>query len=155
MNEILSLLGLCLRAGKLVSGDDAVADTVSAGDARLIVLAQDAGANISRRAARYTEMHHIPVLRIAADAADMGWAIGRKTTAICCITDIGFAAAAAAKAAKADEQYIALAEQLSEKKKRIESRRGVKKPRKKTVGAGKPSDSRKQSTHTKRGGERA
>ena len=35
MHEILRLLGLCFRAGKLVSGDDAVADTVFAGEARL------------------------------------------------------------------------------------------------------------------------
>ena len=153
MNDILSLLGLCLRAGKLVSGDDAVADTVSAGDARLLILAQDAGANITRRAARHTETNRVPVLRLTASAAEMGWAIGRKTTAICCITDIGFAAAAAAKAAKADAQYSELAQQLSEKKKRIDSRRGIKKPRNKTTE--KKSSGKKPSTKTKRGGERA
>ena len=37
MHEILRLLGLCFRAGKLVSGDDAVADTVFAGEARLLL----------------------------------------------------------------------------------------------------------------------
>lgn len=42
MHEILRLLGLCFRAGKLVSGDDAVADTVFAGEARLLLLAADA-----------------------------------------------------------------------------------------------------------------
>ena len=154
MNDILSLLGLCLRAGKLVAGDDAVADTVSAGDARLIVLAEDAGAHVTRRAAYYTENNRIPVLRLTAGAAEMGWAIGRKTTAICCITDIGFAAAAAAKAAKADAQYAPLAEQLGEKKKRIESRRGVKKPRRNHTG-NKADGRKKQSAQIKRGGERA
>ena len=84
----------------------------------------------------------------------MGWAIGRRATAICCITDIGFAASAAQKAADADAQYAALAQQLNEKKKRIQSRRGVKKPRKKSAG-GQSAGGVNQSTHTKRGGERA
>lgn len=154
MNDVLSLLGLCLRAGKLVYGDDAVADTVAAGDVRLLVLAADAGANISRRAARHTETAGVPVLRITEDAAQMGWAIGRRATAICCITDIGFAASAAQKAAEADAQYAALAQQLSEKKTRIQSRRGRKKPRRKSAG-GQSTGGVNQSTHTKRGGERA
>lgn len=154
MDEIVRLLGLCLRAGKLVYGDDAVAAAVAAGDARLLVLAADAGANISRRAARHTETAGVPVLRIAQDAAQLGWAIGRRATAICCITDIGLAASAAAKAAAQDAQYAALAQRLEQKKARIQSRRGVKKPRRKSAG-GQPAGDVKPSTHTKRGGERA
>lgn len=154
MDEIVRLLGLCLRAGKLVYGDDAVAAAVAAGDARLLVLAADAGANISRRAARHTETAGVPVLRIAQDAAQLGWAIGRRATAICCITDIGLAASAAAKAAAQDAQYAALAQQLEQKKARIQSRRGVKKPRRKSAG-GQPAGDVKPSTYTKRGGERA
>lgn len=154
MDEIVRLLGLCLRAGKLVYGDDAVAAAVAAGDARLLVLAADAGANISRRAARHTETAGVPVLRIAQDAAQLGWAIGRRATAICCITDIGLAASAAAKTAAQDAQYAALAQQLEQKKARIQSRRGVKKPRRKSAG-GQPAGDVKPSTHTKRGGERA
>ena len=147
MHEILSLLGLCFRAGKLVSGDDAVADIVSAGEARLLVLAGDAGANITRRAPRHEQERGVP-------AQGRGWALGRKPTAICCITDIGFAAAAAAKAAGADPQYEPLAQQLEQKKTRILSRRGTKKPRKKSA-RNQSSGGRKQSTYTKRGGERA
>lgn len=154
MADVLSLLGLCLRAGKLVYGDDAVADTVAAGDARLLVLAADAGANISRRAARHTETAGVPVIRIADDAAQMGWAIGRKPTAICCITEIGFAASAAHKAAETDTQYMALAQQLDEIKTRIQPRRGGNKPRRKSAGR-KIAGDVNQSTHTKRGGERA
>lgn len=154
MDDVLCLLGLCLRAGKLVYGDDAVADAVATGEARLLVLAADAGVTISRRAARHTEMKGIPVIRITEDAAQMGWAIGRRPVAICCITDIGFAASATQKAAQTDAQYAALAQQLSEKKKHIQSRRHTKKTRKKSAGT-KPAGGVNQSTHTKRGGERA
>ncbi|MCD8357551.1 MAG: ribosomal L7Ae/L30e/S12e/Gadd45 family protein [Clostridia bacterium] len=154
MHEILSLLGLCFRAGKLISGDDAVADAVGTGEVRLILLAGDAGANITRRAARHEEEKGVPVLRLEDSAQELGWALGRKPTAICCITDIGFAAAAAKKAAAADERYAELAQQLSQKKTRIESRRGKKKPHKKSARK-HTSGGMKQSTYTKRGGERA
>lgn len=154
MHEILSLLGLCFRAGKLISGDDAVADSVSAGEARLLVLAGDAGANITRRVQRHEQEKGVPVLRLEDSAQELGWALGRKPTAICCITDIGFAAAAAAKAAGADAQYAPLAQQLEQKKARILSRRGTKKPQKKSA-RNQSSGGRKQSTYAKRGGERA
>lgn len=100
MHEILRLLGLCFRAGKLVSGDDAVADTVFAGEARLLLLAADAGANITRRAERHAEQKNVPVIRLTDDAQELGWALGRTATSICCITDAGFAAAAAPKGGK-------------------------------------------------------
>lgn len=144
MDKLLGLLGLCLRAGMLVCGDDAVADTVSAGEGKLILLAQDAGASIQKRTARYT----IPVIQMGCGTEQLGGALGRRPTAVCCITDIGFAAAAAQKAAETNEQYYALAQQLGEKKKRVESRRGSRKPRKK-------SSKRNQSIDTTRGGERA
>ena len=70
MHEILRLLGLCFRAGKLVSGDDAVADTVFAGEARLLLLAADAGANITRRAERHAEQKNVPVIRLTDDAQE-------------------------------------------------------------------------------------
>ena len=154
MNEVLPLLGLCLRAGKLVYGDDAVAESVAAGNVRLIVLAADAGAAISRRAARLSETSRVPVLRLDAPAEQLGWAIGRSKAAICGMTDIGFAASAAQKAAEADEQYAPLAQQLREKHKRMQSRRGTKKPRKKSAGA-HTSGGMSKVTHTKGGGERA
>ena len=143
MHEILRLLGLCFRAGKLVSGDDAVADTVFAGEARLL-LAADAGANITRRAERHAEQKNVPVIRLTDDAQELGWALGRTATSICCITDAGFAAAVAQKAANADAQYAPIAQQLAQKKQRIEARRG-----KHTAGG------KRKSTYTKRGGERA
>lgn len=154
MRDILGLIGLCFRAGKLVCGDDAVADTVSAGEARLLLLAEDAGAGLCRRVTYHQNSRGVPVIRMDCSAAEMGQALGRRPTAVCCITDVGFAAAAAQKAAATDAAYAALAQQLGEKKKRVESRRGSKKPRKKSAGKHTSGKVRK-STDTKRGGERA
>lgn len=153
-HEILPLLGLCLRAGKLVSGDDAANETVLAGEARLVLLAADAGASVTRRTQRTAEGKNVPVIRLTDTAEALGWALGRTATAVCCITDVGFAAAAAGKAAEVDSAYAPLADQLEQKKQRIEARRGVKKPRSKSAGK-HTSGGRRKSTHTKRGGERA
>ncbi len=152
-NDMLGLLGLCLRAGKLVCGDDAVADAIAAGDARLLLLAADAGAGIRKRTERHAASG-VPVICLTDDAAQLGWALGRRVTAVCCITDIGFAAAAARKAADADPQYTELAQRLDEKKERIQSRRGKKKPRKRPAGS-RTSGGMNHSNYTKRGGERA
>ncbi len=150
MNDVLSLLGLCLRAGKLVCGDDMVAEAAASGEARLILLSADAGAAIRRRTSRY----RAPVIALAASSDELGWALGRRATAVCGITDSGFAAKAANKAAAADARYTEIAQLLADKNKRIQSRRGMKKPHRKTAGC-KRADGVNQSTHTKRGGERA
>ena len=56
MNEYLSTLGLCLRAGKLTAGLEAVCDCVSqSGDVRLVLLSADAGESTVRRVRRAAE----------------------------------------------------------------------------------------------------
>lgn len=155
MHKILPLIGLCLRAGKLISGDDMVAASVDAGEARLLLLASDAGAGIRRKIAFLAEKKGIPVIELTGcTAQEIGFALGRRATAVCCITDIGFAASAAQRAAEAEEKYAQTAALLSDKNKRIQSRRGMKKTRKAPSG-GKKSGGSSKSNYTKRGGERA
>lgn len=103
---------------------------------------------------RHAEQKNVPIIRLTDDAQELGWALGRTATSICCITDAGFAAAAAQKAANADAQYAPIAQQLAQKKQRIEARRGTKKTHSKTAGKHTAGGKRK-STYTKRGGERA
>ena len=139
MNDYLSTLGLCLRAGKLTAGIDAVSDCIAAsGDVRLSLLSADAGETIAR---------------LGASSADIGAALGRASCAVCCIQEIGFAAGILGKAAQEDPALEPMVRQLKEKSVRIASRRGKKKARKGTAGEG---NSRKanQSTRKKRGGER-
>ena len=126
-NPALGMLGLALRAGKLVCGEQAVHELCTAGRSRCIFLANDAGDNISKKAERYAEPSKLPVLVLPEDKIVLGRALGRKTCAVCAISDIGMAAAAVQKLAALDKSYTAVAAQLSEKNIRIQSRRGKKK----------------------------
>ena len=154
MNDYLSTLGLCLRAGKLTAGIDAVSDCIAAsGDVRLILLSADAGETTVRRIQRAAEGKKTPIARLGASSADIGAALGRASCAVCCIQEIGFAAGILGKAAQEDPALEPMVRQLKEKSVRIASRRGKKKARKGTAGEG---NSRKAnlSTRKKHGGER-
>ena len=78
MNEYLSTLGLCLRAGKLTAGLEAVCDCISqSGDVRLVLLSADAGESTVRRVRRAAEGKTMPIVRLGANAEDIGAALGR------------------------------------------------------------------------------
>ena len=57
----------------------------------------------------------------------LGGAVGFAGCAVCAMQDIGMAQAAAAKLADTSPQNAAAAERVSEKKSRIEQRKGTKK----------------------------
>lgn len=126
-NPVLGMLGLALRAGKLVCGEQAVHELCTTGRARCIFLANDTGENTVKKAEHYAEPSQLPVLVLSENKIILGQALGRKTCAICAMSDIGMAAAAVQKLAALDESYTAVAAQLSEKNIRIQSRRGKKK----------------------------
>lgn len=132
-NPVLGMLGLALRAGKLVCGDQAVQELCSTSRARCIFLANDAGDNTVKKAERYAASSALPVLIVPEDKIILGRALGRKTCAVCAISDIGMATAVVQKLAALDESYTAVAAQLSEKNTRIQSRRGRKKSAKPKV----------------------
>lgn len=126
-NPVLGMLGLALRAGKLVCGEQAVHELCATGRARCIFLANDAGDNTVKKAERYAEPSQLPLLVLPEDKIVLGRALGRKTCAVCAISDIGMAAAAVQKLAALDESYAVTAARLFEKNIRIQSRRGKKK----------------------------
>ena len=67
------------------------------------------------------------VLTLPHGKLELGSAIGKAGCAMCAVADIGMAAAAVNKLAEQDPAYAEVAQQLSEKNVKIQSRRGVKK----------------------------
>ena len=49
MSKALSYLGLAMRAGKIVTGDEAVLKAVRSSEAKLVVLAGDASDNTQKK----------------------------------------------------------------------------------------------------------
>lgn len=90
IKRILSLLGLCRRAGKLTMGNDAVIDDILRGKARLVVLANDISKNTQKGILSASHQHNIKVFVIDADKFMLSEAVG-KYCAVMSVTDAGFA----------------------------------------------------------------
>lgn len=102
MDPILSMIGICRKAGKIEAGEEPVDAAVRARDARLLLLAADAADNTARRCAHFAEVGQCLWLRIPESKYELGRALGRGSCAILAITDTGLALAVAQRLAEHD-----------------------------------------------------
>lgn len=91
MNEdrLLNMLGLAMRAGKLVTGEEAVVKEIRTQNAELVFVAQDAGKNTHKKIQDKSNYYEIAFFDGLTQAA-ISHAIGRSRTAIA-VMDQGFA----------------------------------------------------------------
>lgn len=85
-NKILSFIGLCMKAGKLVSGEFSVEKAVKGKKAHLVVVADDVSAN-SRK--MYTDMcsyYKVPI-RFLATKEELGRILGKEYRASLAVLD--------------------------------------------------------------------
>ncbi|MDM5144041.1 putative ribosomal protein YlxQ [Lactococcus lactis] len=59
--QISNLLGIAKRAGKIISGEELVIKSIQSNKARLILLANDAAANLSKRITDKSNYYEIAV----------------------------------------------------------------------------------------------
>ena len=131
-DPVLRMRGLARRAGKLAYGDELVREACFDHKTRCVFIAGDAGANAAKKAAFYADKANVPCVTLPHGKLELGSAIGKAGCAMCAVADIGMAAAAVNKLAEQDPAYAEVAQQLSEKNVKIQSRRGVKKHKDKT-----------------------
>lgn len=147
-DNILSLLGLCLRGRNLEVGEEPVEAVARARDARVILLAADAADNTARRVQRFAEMGQCVWLRVPFTKRELGQATGRSSAAVAAVTDIGLAVAVVRRLAEQDPvRYDADLARLELKARRAAERkseaaqheknlrRGVKRPKKQEAAA--------------------
>lgn len=89
-SKFLSNLGLAMRAGKLVTGDEGVMAAVKSGDAKLVIIAEDAAANTSKKMSDKCSTYHVPVL-VYGSREQLGMSIGKADRVVIAVTDKGFA----------------------------------------------------------------
>ena len=82
LNKQLSLLGLAMKAGKVVSGEFAVEKYVKEGKAHLVLVAEDASQNTKKSAHDMCVFYEVPL-----------YDIGTKDRALIAVTDENFAKA--------------------------------------------------------------
>lgn len=126
-SNILSLLGLALRGGRLAVGEEPAALAAKAKQARLILLASDAAGNTIRRAEHLAREGHCLHLTLPFSKAEMGGALGRGTAAIAALTDTGLAAAVTERLAALDpERYGEAAARMDLKRRRAKERQAAR-----------------------------
>lgn len=123
MDPILSMIGICRKAGRVEAGEEPVDAAVRARDARLLLLAADAADNTARRCARFAEVGQCLWLRIPESKYELGKALGRGSCAVLAITDTGLALAVAQRLAERDPaKYDEAAAKLQVKAQRARER---------------------------------
>ena len=89
-NDLYNLLGLCQRAGKLVSGGDTVETAIRSGKSVLLILTEDIGDSMKKRYTDKASFYKVEVL-FFGDKNSMGHSIGKGPRSAVVITDKGFA----------------------------------------------------------------
>lgn len=120
MDNILSLIGLAKKAGKLQIGEEPVGAACRSRQARLVLLASDAASNTARRAAHFGEAGKVLWLSVPFTKAELGAAVGRASCAMVAVNDAGFAASLTKRlAASAPETYSPAAQKLEGKAEKV------------------------------------
>jgi ribosomal protein L7Ae-like RNA K-turn-binding protein len=137
-DRILSLLGLALRGGNLVVGEEPVEGAARAKDARVLLLAADAADNTRRRVEHFADAGACLWLRVPYTKEQLGRAVGRTSAAIVAVTDIGLASAVVHRLAELDPaRYDEAAARLDVKSKRAAERRSEQLAHEKNLRQGK------------------
>lgn len=123
MDNLLSLIGLAKRAGRLEIGEAPVGAAARAKKAKLLLLASDAAENSQRRAGHFAEQGNCPLLTLPNTKAELGKALGRTSCAMLALTDVGLAASMTKKLAMLNpETYGETSEKLEVKAARAQAR---------------------------------
>ncbi len=87
-NKIYSLLGLCMRAGKVKSGEFATLEAIRKRTACLVIVSEDASDNTAKQFKDKCRYYNIP-LAFFGDKESIGRAIGKEVRTSLAITDKG------------------------------------------------------------------
>ena len=87
-NKVYSLLGLCVKAGKLKSGEFATLEAIRAGTAKLVIVSCDASDNTTKQFRDKCKYYKVPIA-FFGDKESLGHAIGKDVRTSLAITDTG------------------------------------------------------------------
>ena len=90
LNKIYSMLGLAMKAGKLVSGEFATDKSVKSGKAWLVIVSEDASNNTKKMFSNMCEFYEVTKYFFGTKEK-LGHAIGKAMRSSLAITDENFA----------------------------------------------------------------
>ena len=89
-NKLLSMLGLCTKAGKLKSGEFQTESSVKSGEAFLVIVAGDASDNTKKKFNDMCTFYETPIIEYGLKE-EIAKAIGKDVRAMLAECDEGFA----------------------------------------------------------------
>ena len=130
MDNVLHLLGIARKAGRVEVGEEPVGASARARQARLILVASDAADNSARRAAHFAQAGKAPWFRVPYTKGELGGTVGRASCAMLALTDVGLAAALLARLAAGASEKADKALQRQKEQRRHEKKlqKGGRKP---------------------------
>ncbi|MBQ6387641.1 MAG: ribosomal L7Ae/L30e/S12e/Gadd45 family protein [Ruminococcus sp.] len=91
MNDtLLSFLGICRRAKKLVIGAETTIDSIGSGKSRLVLYAEDVSRNSLKKVFRAAETRGVDALCVRRSKEALSFALGR-VSGVLSVEDKGFA----------------------------------------------------------------
>ena len=75
-NQVINFLGLCMRAGRVISGQEACVDLARQEEAALVLMDAAASENTRKRITDACHSHSVPLYELSADM--LGNAIGKR-----------------------------------------------------------------------------
>ncbi|SOB93277.1 ribosomal protein L7Ae-like RNA K-turn-binding protein [Ureibacillus xyleni] len=88
--KVFQLLGLAARARKVISGEELVVKEIRNNKAKLVLLANDAAHNSSKKIQDKCTFYNVEY-HVFGDRYQLGNAIGKEARVVIAITDSGFA----------------------------------------------------------------
>ena len=132
--NVLSLLGLSLRGGRLAVGEEPAEAAARARDARVLLLASDAAEGTRRRCEHFARAGDCLWLRLPFTKEELGRALGRTSVAIAAVTDVGLADALLRRLAELDPAaYAEASERMALKARRAAERKAEQAAHEKNV----------------------
>ena len=123
MDKTLNFLGLCKRAGAIVTGEDGVSGAARSGEAKLVMTASDTAENTRGKAEHVAALCGVTAIRLPYDKDSLGELLSKRVCAVLAITDKNLAQSFLQKLAAEDASYAPAARALEERPKSRRERR--------------------------------
>lgn len=90
MDKFLQSLGLAMRAGKIVHGEDQVLNAIKGQELSLVMVASDIGANTLKKITDKCKTYNIEILNVHYNSVELGHSVGKMFRVVIGISDEGF-----------------------------------------------------------------
>ena len=90
MNRIFSMIGMAMKAGKIVSGEFATEKAVKTGKAWMVIVSEAASENTKKMFRNMCTFYEVPMY-VYGTKEELGHSMGKEFRASLAVTDEGFA----------------------------------------------------------------